>query len=114
MINGLILWRVMGASVCADRTYQNSGNLALLGVIPRFPGRVLDCGCGAGDNARLLAGQGFSVTGITISPSEREIALAHCTDVYLGDLDQGIPTAVRGPYDVIVCSHVLEHLRYPE
>lgn len=39
-----------------------------------FRGRVLDAGCGAGDNAIFLAGRGHDVTGVDGSPTAIEIA----------------------------------------
>lgn len=99
---------------CAARCYHNEGNAALLELIPARPGlRVLDCGCGAGDNARRLAARGCSVTGITISPVELELASSFCQRVCLGDLNQGLPEMVGTGYDIVVMSHVLEHLANP-
>ncbi|MFE4827703.1 class I SAM-dependent methyltransferase [Streptomyces sp. NPDC056672] len=39
-----------------------------------FAGKVLDAGCGLGENAILLAGQGYEVTGVDGSPSAIEQA----------------------------------------
>jgi SAM-dependent methyltransferase len=103
-----------GHSECATRTYQNNGNLALLELIgSKRAGRALDCGCGAGDNARILATRGWEVDGITISPDERYKASEVCKTVHIADLEVGIPATVCGDYDLIVFSHVLEHLRAP-
>jgi 2-polyprenyl-3-methyl-5-hydroxy-6-metoxy-1,4-benzoquinol methylase len=77
-------------------------------------GRVLDCGCGAGDNARLLQGLGWTVTGITISPQERDAASQYCHAVHVVDLEAGIPAGAGEDFDLIVFSHVLEHLVHPE
>lgn len=98
---------------CASRCYQNTGNLPTLALVPA-KSRVLDCGCGMGDNARQLRARGCAVTGLTISPAEREAALAYSEDVHLADLDQGLPQTIQGPYDVVLMSHVLEHLLNPE
>jgi len=96
------------------RIYENDGNAPLLELAPARPGRALDCGCGAGANARLLRTRGWEVTGITLSPGERERALAHCTRVALADLDAPLPEEVGGGYDLVLLSHVLEHLVRPE
>jgi cyclopropane fatty-acyl-phospholipid synthase-like methyltransferase len=34
-----------------------------------FAGRVLDCGCGTGENALYLASQGYTVVGVDVSPT---------------------------------------------
>jgi SAM-dependent methyltransferase len=97
-----------------DRIYENAGNPPLLALVPDRPGRALDCGCGAGANARLLRARGWEVTGITLSAGERELAAAHCARVLLADLEAPLPDEVGRGYDLVVLSHVLEHLRRPE
>jgi SAM-dependent methyltransferase len=77
-------------------------------------GTVLDIGCGAGDNARILASRGWSVHGITLSPAEQEAASLVCSKVWVHDLDTGLPGENLGMYDLALFSHVLEHLRSPE
>lgn len=94
--------------------YRNSGNISLLDLISSAPGRILDCGCGAGDNARILSSCGWRVTGVTIDPTEREAAQTSCESVYLADLEEGLPPAVGKDFDAVLASHVLEHLARPE
>jgi SAM-dependent methyltransferase len=94
--------------------YRNQGNLGLLNLLSSSPGRALDCGCGAGDNARVLSGRGWCVTAITIDAREREVAGQFCEAVHLADLENGIPEGIKGMFDVILASHVLEHLAKPE
>lgn len=94
--------------------YKNDGNPGLLSLLPSLPGRILDCGCGAGDNARILAGLGWRVTGITIDPREQEAARQFCETVHLADLENGLPAFLVGPFEVVLASHVLEHLAAPE
>jgi SAM-dependent methyltransferase len=103
-----------GHSECANRIYQNAGNLALLGLISsKLAGHALDCGCGAGDNARILSLRGWEVDGITISPDEQSKASQVCKTVHIADLESGIPPVISGGYDLVIFSHVLEHLRNP-
>jgi len=98
---------------CASRIYQNAGNLALLELINSKPGRALDCGCGAGDNARILSLRGWEVDGITISPDEQSKASQVCKTVDIADLESGLPPTISGGYELVIFSHVLEHLRNP-
>src|SRR5258707_495130 len=37
--------------------YQNAGNPSVLSMVPKNATRVLDVGCGAGDNARIRGGE---------------------------------------------------------
>jgi len=102
----------MGAS---DLRYANDGNPELLALLGARARTVLDVGCGAGDNARLLRQRGCLVDGITIDPDEAEVARAHLRDCWTADLEAGLPEEARARrYDAIICSHVLEHLRNPE
>jgi SAM-dependent methyltransferase len=97
-----------------SKRYENRGNSALLTLLPPSVKRVLDIGCGAGDNARLLSATGGSVDGITISDAEAATARHVCNNVFVHDLECGLPTNLGGPYDAVICSHVLEHLRWPD
>jgi 2-polyprenyl-3-methyl-5-hydroxy-6-metoxy-1,4-benzoquinol methylase len=99
---------------CIAERYRNDGNLPLLDLLPAEPGRVLDCGCGAGDNARILTKRGWVVTGITISLAEARTAATHCQRVVVADLEHGLPSDVTAGYDVVLMSHVLEHLVNPQ
>jgi len=98
----------------AERIYRNAGNLPLLDLLPAGGGRALDCGCGAGDNARILKSRGWRVTGITLSVEEQCLAAEHCERVLIADLQEPLPDAVAGDYDAVILSHVLEHLVSPE
>jgi SAM-dependent methyltransferase len=94
--------------------YKNEGNSELLDLLSSSPGRILDCGCGAGDNARILSDRGWCVTGITIDPREQEAARQFCEAVYIADLENGFPPDIDGEFDAVLASHVLEHLARPE
>jgi len=96
------------------RVYENAGNPPLLQLLPARAGRLLDCGCGAGDNARLLTARGWRVTGITLSRAEQALASNHCERVLIADLEHGLPVEVGGGYDAVLISHMLEHLARPE
>ena len=100
---------------CSERVYENTGNQPLLKLLTlEPPSHALDCGCGAGDNARALSSLGWEVVGITISHCEQSKAARFCKHVYVYDLESGIPPQVTGPFKLILFSHVLEHLRHPD
>lgn len=79
------------------------------------PGRAVDFGCGTGNYAIWLAGQGFSVTGIDLSPTAvalarkkaaaRGVACRFVVADVLGDLRE-----VAGPFDVAVDWELLHHI----
>ena len=80
-----------------------------------LPCRAVDLGCGAGTNAIFLAGAGFEMTGLDISPRAIEMAReraavegVRCTFLVadlLGDL-KGIPTGFDFAYDWEVLHHI--------
>jgi SAM-dependent methyltransferase len=94
--------------------YRNCGNTTLLDMLGPVAGRVLDCGCGAGDNAAILSRAGWQVTGITIDPAERDAASPFCAAIVVADLDDGLTPEVGDGFDAILFSHVLEHLKRPD
>ena len=100
--------------VCNERIYEGCNQALLQLIVPFSAGAALDCGCGTGGNACGLREMGWRVTGITVSPREREMATKCCEAVWLADLNSGIPQEVGGPFDLIVFSHVLEHLLHPD
>jgi len=96
------------------KNYRNSGNWDVLKFIEENS-VVLDVGCGGGDNAKILKEKNCTVDGITISEAELKDASVFLRKGYLHDLEKGLPDAVRGnQYDYVICSHVLEHICYPD
>jgi glycosyltransferase involved in cell wall biosynthesis len=78
----------------------------------RPPGRVLDLGCATGRLGQALRLEGHHVVGVD---AEKPEGVAERLDEFhQADLDQGIPSEIVGPFDVIVAADVLEHLRRPE
>lgn len=94
--------------------YDGPSNEAVLRLLLPTDQRVLDLGCGAGSNARLLQERGVVVHGVTASESEKASAERWCEQVFIHDLEQGLPQQVEPSYDVVLASHVLEHLRQPQ
>lgn len=97
-----------------DKVYQNSGNADVLRHITLPEATILDVGCGGGSLAKILRGIGHTIDGITISEEERASARPFCREVFIYNLENGLPENVLyNEYDYIVCSHVLEHIVYP-
>jgi 2-polyprenyl-3-methyl-5-hydroxy-6-metoxy-1,4-benzoquinol methylase len=99
-----------------DRVYTNSGNSPLIALLGGGCARVLDVGCGAGDNAALIARRfpGCRVDGITHSHAEAALARSRMANCWVLNIEDEIPAEIRAnSYDALIFSHVLEHLRDP-
>lgn len=100
-----------------QKVYSNTGNEDVLSLIEEHPkgGRILDIGCGDGSLAKILIKKGFTIDGITISENERVSASKFMEKVYIFNLEEGLPLGIsENQYSYIICSHVLEHIAYPE
>lgn len=93
--------------------YKNASNPEVIKEVPDESKYILDIGCGAGDNARALIENGKIVDCITISEKEAEYVKGFCRNVFVYNLEYGLPV-LNQRYDVFLCSHVIEHLAYPE
>lgn len=101
----------------AGRVYSNDGNAPLIELLERTCKSLLDVGCGAGDNARLINARclNCNVCGITHSTAEAELAKEHMVQCWVFDIEDSIPDDLADQtFDALMFSHVLEHLRKPE
>lgn len=97
------------------KIYKNEGNSEVISLIKGSKQMILDVGCGVGDNARLLTAKGHIVDGITISETELEMASQELRNGYLFNLENGLPlNLIVNHYNYVICSHVLEHICYPD
>lgn len=98
------------------RVYQNKGNAPLLAMMTDGHQRVLDVGCGAGDNAMIIRrdNPGCMVEGITYSRTEADIAGRHMERCWGFDIERDFPAEFADrSFDTMLFSHVLEHMREP-
>ena len=99
----------------AAKVYSyKKGNPYVIGLVPEKAKLILDIGCGAGDTGEILTGQGYTVDGITLSEEEKQVAGKVLRNVYVHNVEQGLPNTITDKYDVIILSHVLEHICYPQ
>ncbi|OGP87974.1 MAG: hypothetical protein A2156_01725 [Deltaproteobacteria bacterium RBG_16_48_10] len=106
----------MNSPVLQHRIYANTGNSPLIALLGAGCGRVLDVGCGAGDNAALIKAEypETQVFGISCSAAEAEIALQHMGQCWVFDIESEFPSDMaKQSFDAMIFSHVLEHLREP-
>ena len=76
--------------------------------------RLLDVGCGIGKLRRACPADGIEFTGIDVRAASLEIARRNgYARLLQGNLVGALPFASES-FDVLVCSHVLEHLPNPE
>lgn len=99
------------ASLYVHRVYQNDGNPTFLAGVQGK--RVLDVGCGAGGNAKVLRSQGCRVWGVTLSELEAELSASFFERVYYADIQNWTPEVSQEFYEVLLFSHILEHLSDP-
>lgn len=104
------------ASSGFDRIYSNLGNPPLLDLLGADCNRVLDIGCGAGNNAALVKSRhaDCEVFGITHSAIEADLARKHVVNCWVFDAEGEFPgDLAQQSFDVLIFSHVLEHFRDP-
>lgn len=78
----------------------------------RREARVLDLGCSDGSVAERIRASGHHVTGVDLVAHD---GVKERVDTFVeADLEEGVPPEVGGPFDVIVATDVLEHVRRPE
>ncbi len=101
------------ADAYRDRVYENEGSKPLVALMDPSCRRVLDVGCGAGDNMRLLAATGRDVTGVTLSDEEARTVRERGYPCLVCDVEREDLPFEAASFDALVFSHVLEHMAWP-
>lgn len=76
------------------------------------PLKVLDVGCGRGELLALLNSRGHQAVGVDAEPACVAAASTYGRSL-LGTAEDAPGLFASGEFDVVVCSHVLEHLECP-
>jgi 2-polyprenyl-3-methyl-5-hydroxy-6-metoxy-1,4-benzoquinol methylase len=89
---------------------------AVVKALRQLPaGRILDIGCGNGALTGKIAAAGFDVTGIDFTSSGIDRARqSFPTITFLDhDINEPLPEALLGQFDVVLSAEVIEHLFLP-
>lgn len=82
--------------------------------IPKTTKTILDVGCGTGQLGKVIKENiDCRIVGVTYSESEALIAEKYLDKVLVNDLNHFDNSSI-GEFDCIICSHILEHINYPE
>jgi len=92
--------------------YNTAANPGILSLILPEAETALDLGCGTGKLGEQLALHSVEADGVTFNEEERTIAAPKYRRIWVYDLENGIPPVDR-KYDLVVMSHLLEHLADP-
>lgn len=80
-------------------------------ICSRAPGMLLDVGCGSGRIMHLAKQMGWDATGLEIDPDA--VAAARLTGLNVIEGDYRALTSLERKYDMVMCSHVIEHVDQP-
>lgn len=96
-------------ALLTSASYQNNGNELVLLLVPPQACRVLDVGCGAGNNARRLKSKRPSVdiVEVTNNAAEANLAAPFTSRVHVLDIEDELPVDWGEPFDLMIFSHVL-------
>lgn len=99
-----------------SKIYEFEANSPVIKKVPLEAIRILDVGCGSGENAAALTrlNPKRRITGISLSRREADLAMVVMEEVVVADVESWIPPSDMEAFDCILLSHVLEHLQDPQ
>lgn len=102
-------------STNADHTAAYLWAKVLPQLAPQVTRRILDAGCGNGAFSRVLAEQGYDVTGVDLSESGISFAREQCPAgrFEVASVTEDLAHRFGEPFDAVVSLEVVEHLYDP-
>lgn len=105
--------RPIDAALLKSAHYYETASLDLVRWLGGQCGRVLDVGCGPGDDASWLRQHGaVEITGIEPDPRAAALASERYDHVIVSTIEEALPSLTER-FDLVICSDVLEHLVDP-
>ncbi len=102
----------------SEKIYLNEGNMYVENIVKNINYQhavILDIGIGNGSNARNLKTSTNKFYGITLSEEEASVSKSIYEKIFIYNLENGLPENFENiKFDLIICSHVIEHIAYPE
>lgn len=103
--------RLLKPLIKLNPAWKANLDFSLFYLPTRPSGKLLEVGCGSGQMLKNMRDLGWNVTGIDFDPQCQSLTEETGIPVYQGDLlEQNLPA---NSFDVIVMSHVIEHLPNP-
>lgn len=99
-----------------DVSYYGVSRAPLLSLLTSVSGRVLEIGCGNGVTLELLKSRGATYAcGFEVNPAAAALARARkgVDEVLVGDIEKEVAGFADSSFDIVLASHVLEHLVDP-
>lgn len=100
-----------------EKIYVAGEDILILRLIKEYLPKghsVLDAGCGAGANMKMLKEHGYVCSGVTISELEEKEAMSY-GEVKMCNLETGLPKDfLERKFDHFIAAHILEHIFYPQ
>jgi 2-polyprenyl-3-methyl-5-hydroxy-6-metoxy-1,4-benzoquinol methylase len=102
----------------SEKIYLNEGNKNVENFISSINNPnaiILDIGIGNGSNAKNLKNKYNKIYGITLSKEEAIESKDVYEKIFIHNIETGLPLELLDiKVDVIICSHVIEHIAYPD
>lgn len=106
-----ILEKIAGLMVYIQPARRAAFDFKAMYIKVQAGAKLLEIGCGSGDQLKFLQRLGWNVEGLDLDPVATEIATSRGLRVYTGSLEKQYFSSQK--FDVIVSSHVIEHVHDP-